>query len=80
MLKKLPPLLELVEVQGNYSLLLIMDIRIGTKAGRITRVIRLIRLIRIVKLYKNANTVLTKDETGLIDENQIKPVNNALDS
>jgi len=43
--------------------------RIGTKAGRITRVIRLIRLIRIVKLYKNANSVLTKDDTDLIDEN-----------
>jgi len=26
-------------------------------------------LIRIVKLYKNANTVLLKDDTGLIDEN-----------
>ena len=43
--------------------------RIGTKAGRVTRVIRLIRLIRIVKLYKNANAVLGKDDTGLIDEN-----------
>lgn len=43
--------------------------RIGTKAGRITRVIRLIRLIRIVKLYKNANAVLGKDDSGLIDEN-----------
>ena len=45
--------------------------RIGTKAGRVTRVIRLIRLIRIVKLYKNANAVLGKDDSGLIDENQI---------
>lgn len=45
--------------------------RIGTKAGRVTRVIRLIRLIRIVKLYKNANAVLARDDTGLIDENQI---------
>lgn len=43
--------------------------RIGTKAGRITRVIRLIRLIRIVKLYKNANSVLLKDDIGLIDDN-----------
>jgi hypothetical protein len=48
--------------------------RIGTKAGRVTRVIRLIRLIRIVKLYKNANSVLGKDDTGLIDENQIQPI------
>ena len=46
--------------------------RIGTKAGRVTRVIRLIRLIRIVKLYKNANAVLAKDDTGLIDEHHIK--------
>jgi hypothetical protein len=32
-----------------------------------------------VKLYKNANAVLGKDDSGLIDENQIIPASNGPD-
>lgn len=42
----------------------------GSKASKLVRVIRLIRLMRLVKLYKSSNTLIAKDNTNLVDEEE----------